>query len=426
MKNVLLSVFVAFAAFSNAQKYVHQVLIVNEGYYDYENSKIVEPVTIGSYDPSTRTYEVVNTLSGMRFASDAIIADEAYFVAADQKIMKFDLNTHQLLAETTFSGVRNLAYVNGKIVASRGEYLTTYDSYLHVFNASDLSLISAIDNVSGPKWATQNLLVVGDCVYVAVNNGYDWGNEKGIIGRLDMNSLSYGNEVDLGPNGKNPDNMVLLDGSLYTVNNKDWSGASISKISLDGTINNTVSIATASTGCGTSAIRDNHIVYQISQETVLNEFEVTLMNNIGPIVGFDQNYYELAQNPVDGMFYASTTDYFSSGKINIYDGNNLVYNFNVGVSPGTIVFDIRTLLNLKEVDENELSIFPNPVNEEFQIRVNKVALVRISDLAGKTCLTTSVQPGSQGINLESFPQGSYTCTISFEDGSQSIRKITKY
>jgi hypothetical protein len=72
-----------------------------------------------------------------------------------------------------------------------------------------LQLIQAVDTINGPKWAAQNMVVNGSVVYVAVNNGYEWGNEKGIIGQLDLSTLTYGNEIDLGTEGHNPDNMII-------------------------------------------------------------------------------------------------------------------------------------------------------------------------------------------------------------------------
>ncbi|GIR58201.1 MAG: hypothetical protein CM15mP65_07820 [Crocinitomicaceae bacterium] len=40
-----------------------------------------------------------------------VIKDEYYYVAADSVIYKFDLNNHQQLAQTTCTGVRNLAVI---------------------------------------------------------------------------------------------------------------------------------------------------------------------------------------------------------------------------------------------------------------------------------------------------------------------------
>ena len=47
-------------------------------------------------------------------------------------------------------------------------------------------------------------------------------------------------EMDLGPEATNPDNLVRSGEFLYTVNNKDWSGASISKVAIDLSENVTV------------------------------------------------------------------------------------------------------------------------------------------------------------------------------------------
>jgi hypothetical protein len=406
MKKVLFTIGFGLSTLVQAQNYVHQAIILNEGYFDFQTNEIIEPVTIGSYNPSTQIYQVVDTLEGMRFGSDVLIDGNYYFVAADSKIFKMDMNTHQELASVSCPGVRNLGIYQNKLVATRGEYLTTYNSYLHVYDAATMSLITAIDTVQGPKWATQNIIIDGSSAYIAVNNGYEWGNEKGIIGKLDLNALSYGNEVDLGPDGKNPDNLIKVGSFIYSVNNKDWSGVSVSKIALDGTSNSTVNIATSSTGCGTSAIRDNKLVYQISMETTLNEFDINLMNTVGPVSGHSLNYYELAQEPVSGKFYASETDYFSFGKVHLFDAqNNELSNFDAGVSPGTIVFDVRPgSAGISEI-ENSVSIFPNPTTDELHVSMEGVK--RVIDLTGKIIVESS----EDIINVSHLNQGMYVLEV---------------
>ena len=403
MKQLFTSVLLLISAFAFSQNYLNQVLVLNEGYFDYQTNQIIDPVTIGSYDPSTQIYSVVSTLNGMRFGSDLIIDGNFYYVAADSKIYKMDLNTHQELSSVVCSGVRNLGIYQNKLVATRGEYLTTYDSYLHIYDATTLSLIQAIDTISGPKWASQNIVVDGSVAYIAINNGYEWGNEKGIIGKLNLDNLSYGNEVDLGPDGKNPDNLMKSGDFLYTVNNKDWSNASVSKVALNGSSNATVNLQSAATGCGTSALRDDKLVYQISMETTLNEFDINLMNLSGPISGHSINYYELAQEPVSGQFYTSETDFFSFGKIHIFDDNNTeLSNFNVGISPGTIVFDVRPSVGLTE-QENSLVIYPNPTNNILYLSSYSSGKVRIIDFSGKEVLSGF----EKSIDVSQLKNGAY-------------------
>ena len=386
MKQLFTSVLLLISAFTFSQNYLHKVLVLNEGYFDYQTNQIIDPVTIGSYDPSTQIYSVVSTLNGMRFGSDLIIDGDFYYVAADSKIYKMDLNTHQELASVVCPGVRNLGIYQNKLIATRGEYLTTFDSYLHIYDANTLSLIQAIDTISGPKWASQNIVIDGSVAYIAINNGYEWGNEKGLIGKLNLDNLSYGNEVDLGPDGKNPDNLMKSGDFLYTVNNKDWSNASVSKVALNGSSNATVNLQSAATGCGTSALRDDKLVYQISMETTLNEFDINLMNLSGPISGHSINYYELAQEPVSGQFYTSETDFFSFGKIHIFDDNNTeLSNFNVGISPGTIVFDVRPSVGLSAIDK-QISIYPNPSDDYLNFSGFSDGEIKVLDMTGKVLL----------------------------------------
>jgi hypothetical protein len=408
MKKALITLSLFASSWSFAQNQLHQVLVVNEGYFDYQTGAILEPVTIGSYDPTTQLYQVVDTLENMRFASDLVIDGDFYFVAADSKIFKMDLNTHQEIASVSCPGVRNLAVYQNKLVATRGEYLTTYDSYLHVYQTSDLQLIQSFDTVTGPKWATQNIVIDGTTAYLVVNNAYEWGNEKGIIGQLNLSNLSYGNEVDLGPEGKNPDNLVKYGSALYTVNNKDWNGTSISKFDLATNMSSTVNIANAIAGCGTSALRDDKITYQISMETSLNNFDINGMNNIGPVNGMNVNFYELAQEPISGEFYASTTDFFSTGTVFIYDAlNTEVHQFAAGVSPGTIVFDIRSSAGVHETSAN-FSVSPNPTNDILTIQGKPAnELVCLLDLNGTTVLSST----DATLNISVLPSGIYYVSI---------------
>jgi hypothetical protein len=416
MKKGLFLVAALTSASLYAQQYVHQVLIANEGYFDFQTNDIVEPATIGSYNPATQTYVVVDTLDGQRFSSDIIIDGNFYFVAADTKIFKYNLNTHQEVGSISLPGVRNLAIAGDKLIATRGEYLQTFDSYLQVFDKNTLQLIAALDTNNGPQWAAQNIVVVNNIAYIAVNNAYEWGNEKGLVGQLDLNTLQYGSEIDLGTEGKNPDNMFLYNNELYTVNNKDWSGASVSKISLNGAVN-TQNLANAVTGCGTSALRDDKLVYQISMENTLNDYSLLNMALVGPVAGITNNFYDLAQEPISGNLYASVTDFFSTGSVSIFDNaNNLVDQFAAGVSPGTIVFDVRSSVGFTEINQT-IGVHPNPSNGVFQIAgLTAGDTYQITNATGQVIF----EGQSNTIDLRSFDAGVYL--IQTQNGQARLLK----
>jgi hypothetical protein len=345
---VLLGVLLSQVSFS--QNYVHQVMVLNEGYFDYTSNQSVVPPTIGSYDPVTQIYTTVDTISGARFASDMIIEGENIYVAADNYLYKYDKNDYSLISSQYVTGIRNIVVWNDKIIVTRGNYDNVtfmpilFNSYLQMFNTSDLSFYSEIDTTVGPKWATQNMIIDGNTLYVAINNGFEWGNEKGLIGVIDMNNMTYLNEIDLGPDGKNPDNMVFDGVNIYTVNNKDFTGSSMSKVDISNGSSITTNMSTMNTGCGTSCLRDGKIYYQISGDTELYEWDPVLTPISGLPLGFSQNFYELATDEVNDYLYTSSTDWSTYGTINIYDSNNMsVGSFSCGISPGTIVPDIRSV-----------------------------------------------------------------------------------
>ena len=387
-KNLLIFILFTFTHVLS-QNYIEQVLILNEGYFDYyDTQEIIEPVTIGSYDIDSNNYTEVAIIDGARFASDLIIDGNNFYVAADNKILKFDLDSYELLEEAEVQGVRHLAINNDKLYVSIGDYDPVtfgpilFDSYFHIYDKNNLSLITALDNVNGPQWSTQNIIIKDDLVYVTINNGFEWGNEKGLIGVVSVDNDEYLWEVDLGEDGKNPDNLMIKDNYLITVNNKDWSGSSISKIDLStvcASCNNeanTQNLSKLSTGCGTSNLRGDYLNYQISNDSELYKYDFETMETTGVEENISLNFYELAQNPLDDHMFASNTDFFSYGQIYIYDNeNNLINSFNTGVSPGTIVFDVRSEqeVNLNEhLSYNKLIKKINLLGQETQLNTGLI------------------------------------------------------
>ena len=342
MKN-LLFIFSLFTALIFAQNDEY-LIVLNEGYFDFTNQEIIEPVSIGVYDIQDQLYEQVVTIEGARFASDMIVDGDFLYVAADNKILKYEIGSFSLLSEVEVQGARNLLIHNDNLYVSRGDYdYDTYlpvifDSYLHVYDKNNLTLITQFDSDNGPAWSTQNLVAKDGMVYVAINNGFEWNNEKGYIGVIDANNLTYINEFDLGENGSNPDNMVIKGDYILTVNNKNWSGSSVSRINLANNEVVTEDLADLSTGCGTSALRGDFLNYQVSQGSTVHKYDYESMETVDVEEGMSLNFYEIIESS-NGLFYASSTDFFSYGEVYIFNQENEIVNsFSTGISPGTFAF----------------------------------------------------------------------------------------
>ena len=105
-----------------AQSYVHQVFVLNEGYFDYNLNQSISPVTIGAYIPSNQSYMTLDTINGARFASDLVIDEDYFYVAADNMLYKYDIHSYNLLASQQVDGIRNIAIWDNKVIVSRGDY----------------------------------------------------------------------------------------------------------------------------------------------------------------------------------------------------------------------------------------------------------------------------------------------------------------
>jgi hypothetical protein len=140
-------------------------------------------------------------------------------------------------------------------------------------------------------------------------------------------------------------------------------------------------------------------------ETILNEFDINVMNSSGPVTGHTLNYYELAQETVSGQLYTSETDYFSFGKVHIFDANNIeLSNFNVGISPGTIVFDVRSSAGVSAI-ENTISIYPNPAVDLLNVSIDGVK--QVYDLTGKLLIESS----ATSLDISALNQGIYVLNV---------------
>jgi len=349
MKNILYFYILFFSYFSFSQsEYVHQVLLLNEGCYDYYENQVLEPVTVGSYNPETNLYNTIIEIPNVRFASDLIIDGNFFYVAADNKILKYDLDTYELLNSVDQTGVRKIIIHEDLLFASKGEYDSAtfgpviFDSYLEVYSKDNLDYFSSFSIDNGPQWSTESLLITDNKLYIAINNAYEWGNYKGIVGVIDLETMNY-SEIDLGEDAKNPINMMYRDSHIYTVNNKNWDGSSISVINVNSSDVQTIDLSDVSAGCGVSIIRDNKLNYQKSNETELNILDLETFESSGVEENLEYNYYGIASNPLNGYLYAAIANFTSNSGVIIYDeSNSQINSFFADVATSKIVFDIRS------------------------------------------------------------------------------------
>lgn len=385
---------------------VHQVVFLNEGYYDYfEQAQVVAP-SIGVYDPESEVYQEVATIADARFGSDVLVHDERIYVAADTRLMIFDANTYELLEEAEVVGVRSLAIWEDQLILTRGE-VEALDSYLQIRSAANLDLIYELDANNGPAYPSQDIIIVEDEAFIAVNNGFTGGAEVGIIGILDLENQTYGNEIDLGVNGTNPDNMMIADGRIYTLNNRDFSGSSVSVVDVEQASFISTTDVALNSGCASSLLVDGHVHFVEYGVDKVARFDIST-EEVADTVEASQAYYGMNNDPISGLIYATTTDYVSTGTAYLLDADyNQLHEFEVGVASGSIAFDIREATAIETKVAADLSIFPNPCEDQLFIQSTQGNLsYRVMDAQARILATGLISMNSV-LNTGEWPSGIY-------------------
>ena len=383
----------------SAQRQLSEVIILNEGYFNYLNNKIEIPVSVASYNPSSKEYNTLFEIPNARFASDLLVYEKSLWVAADQQLIEYDLITRKIKRNLFIEGIRKIAISGNLLVVTRGEYNKTLDSYVQFYNLSDLSLRSTIPYNELP-YTCENIIINGLHIYIAVNNGFDWGKEVGQILDINIVSLKFNKIIDLGEDGKNPENLVLNGQQLFSVNNKNFTGSSISKIELSDASVHTTNLPNIASLCGTSALVKDQIFYQESGKTEIGLYN-TNQQTAQYFKDAQRTFYGMNFESVESKIYAGVTDFKTYGKVYIYDDsmNELAY-FDAGVSPGNFAFVYQSATATENLSffnfiqtQGTLSLDPNCSIHELKLFSQEGKLLLNLNVPGHTVQIGQLSPG---------------------------------
>lgn len=405
--------FFSFIYCTYAQS-LKQVLILNEGSFDFVNNKIIVPVSVGSYDPTSKQYTTLFDIPNARFASDIKLDGSTFWVAADQYLNQYQLSDNKLIRSKIVEGVRKVEFYQDYVIVTKGEYNKTLDSYVQILNKSDLSIAYSIPSSIQP-FTTENISIHNDKAYIAVNNGFVFGEEVGKLLVIDLKTLSLESTIELGIDGKNPENLMVANNTLYSLNNKNYTGSSISKITIDQTQNvTTTNLPGVSSLCGTSALVDQAIIYQESGKTVVGSYSLT-DDQTKTLKDFGKSFYGLTYDPKSGYLYGGETDFFSYGQVFIYDRQyELVNQFSTSISPGYFVFDYSLSSGTYSGDKTTFNVYPNPAGDMIQLNFIPVdSKIILTDVLGHKIILPAT---SQQINIKHIHSGLYQMQAKTDSG----------
>jgi hypothetical protein len=375
------------------------VWVLNEGVQDWNTGEMVESASVGVLDMETGLFELVHEFEGASFTTNILIEDGSAFIGADNKIVKINVETLEVEASVEAEGVRQLAYYDGLIYMTRGDVdavtwaSVEFDSYLLWFDAETLEQVGELPASEGVGFSSEGISVVDGVVYVAVNNGFAWAQEVGILGVYDVNTGAY-EEYDLGEDGKNPAHIKVFDGVVLMVNNTDWSATSLSRVELvslgaEEASVNTVYVDGVAAGCHAAAVMGDELVFQVSGELGMRKASVTDLSPAATMWGpATYEYYRMAVNPLNGDVYGTVTDF--SGTVHevhvLNSDGDFISSFETGSVPGGIAFDIRSVDSVNDMVTDGQSV-----------------VVGAYDVMGRVW-----SQGNRGIKIERLENGTIT------------------
>lgn len=305
------------------------------------------PPALGMVSMSTFEYAELVTFEDAGYATDLEIRGDEAIVVLENRVVKVDLVSGQFMAETELIGAQEATLLDdGTVVVTRGGLDDAWQpldlsSYLVWLDGDDLSVDGELLPGEGPTFPSQEVALVEGKVYVAVNNGWSYTEEVGRLGCWDPAEGTY-TEVDMGEGAENPVAIHALDGEIFTVNNGDWTGTSVSRMALaDLASVETLALDGVSVGCNASALVDTKLAVQISEENGLRLLDTPTMQwEEGVMLNEDAPAaYSLAIHPQYGWTCAGVTDYATFGNVEIRtDEGELLATVPVGISPGTLVW----------------------------------------------------------------------------------------
>lgn len=331
----------------NAAVAQDELWVLNEGRFDWATGEVVEAPSLGRIDMATLDYQQLLEFDGAAFATDLEIAGDAAVVVLENRVVKVDLTSGQILASADLLGAQEATLLSdGTVVVTRGGVNpVTYEplpleSYLVWLDGADLTFEGELLPVQGPSAPSQEIAVLDDVVYVGVNNGWEWGQEVGRVGRWSPQVGTY-EEWDLGEEASNPVALHVRDGQLFTVNNGDWSSISVTRVSLGETpVVETAVLANVSAGCNASAFLGDDLALQVDGETGLRLIHGTSLTwSEDVLTPQAPTAYSLAVHAQHDWVCSGVTDFVSFGEVQIHTtSGDPIATIPVGTAPGTLVW----------------------------------------------------------------------------------------
>ncbi len=397
--SLLAIVWLTAATNASAQNYyTKQVIIVNGGNYGDPD----DYVTVSAYSPETgETTEFATIYT--QSVQDVLIVPPFAYVAAQDSIVKLNIDTYQRVAAVAAQGVNQLV-TNGNVLVASFWY-PVMENFVRSYSLDDLSLLHEFGDVSDE--AAGMMVMQGNYVLVAVPGAY--GSTTGKVAVIDLVNNEVMSEDDYGEffagigYFAQQGGLVNLfmktpyGGSSFNVASVNYAGEIVEEYTHEGVLANLSGQMEAklyvelNNGIGEYDLS----THEITDTAVVAPREMTIAASV--------------LDTVNNLFYLTTSDFYSMGEGFIYDmDGDSIGSFVAGISAQAIAVDYREATGVNERKLTEtLTVYPNPVTDYVQIKIPESQMINrmiVSDITGKVLYDGSAV---RQMDVSSFSAGIY-------------------
>jgi hypothetical protein len=409
---LLMSVIFHSKIIAQSPAYTKQIITSNSGKFE-SSPPYNDYVTVQAYNPQTKAVDVFNT-TFTQSSQFLVISHGICYLAAQDSIVKYNLNTYQRLAAIKDSGLSQMALFNGRLIVSKQYPVTT--NYVEVLDTTTLSTIAEITGISGDCGGISTSL---DTLYVAVNGGY-----LGTLGKLaiiDPSTWTLKTEVNFGLGAVGISNIYNYKNKLCSVNKTPY-GADSGSVTVYDPANrhfNTI-ILKQIVGAGTG-IKDSLLYlglnYGIGSFNLdkLRIQDSSLIHDPGS--SFFNYIISSTIDTFENRIYANIGDYSTAGHclVTSLHGDSIT-SYSTGISSDAIAVDYRNypsgIANISAPNK-EVKVFPNPVTDKLNVSISSqldVKTISVTDITGRVLVSLpfdEIKNMNMTLECRNFSSGMY-------------------
>ncbi|MFN4235318.1 MAG: T9SS type A sorting domain-containing protein [Bacteroidia bacterium] len=403
---------------AQAVQYLHQIIVANGGVFEF-GPTYNDRATVATFNPQTNSYTIFDTIE-VESVQDVIIDSIYAYVAAQDSIVKYNLNTYQREAIAYFPNIKKLEIAGNYLMV--GKWFGGGD-YFAVFNKHNLQEIFSISQVNE---TVNGMALLNDTFYVAYNikGTIDlfppWGVYADSIGKLAVihaSSQTFLHDIILGPNAAGAGKSFVYNNSIYTIcietgylfkytpTNGNIDSLNIGIIKY-ANLHNGILYGDFFTGFG---------AYNLNTNAFLSN----------PSFSYSSMYAAINYDFMNNHFYVTETDYSTYGKLYKINNSGLkTDSVNVGISPEAMALDFRLNVSINEIENKKIiSAYPNPFNNSITLQGRENASVEVYDLKARLIYQTQSLSNTHLINTENWESGMYIIKVQSNTDVQTLKMI---